>query len=687
MQLETAPRLRSNLRFVRQVLDGRPSYVVKDPVKLQYFRFGEVEAWLMQRMDGSRTLPRIAEELRQRFGLDATAGSLEPFVRRLKEMGLALRTPAEQRILLMESLRKERRLKLQGHGNTLLRMRFSLGDPDQLFDRMVARMPFFWTRGFVAISVVMFLIYGFIIASRWDIFSAGVLALYDPSFYDLRTIVTLYGLAVVIIGIHELGHGLTCKRLGGEVHEIGAMLLYFMPAFFCNVNDAWTFERRSHRLWVTFAGGWIQLFIAACAAIVWFFTEPGTLVHHWAFLSLLIGGGLAVLVNYNPLIPLDGYYALMDYLDIPNLRPRAFAYLGALSRRHLLRLDVKVPPVTDRERRIFLAYGLLAVIYSTGILALLAFLGGRLLVRHLGGWGWAILGFGAVWFSRRGFGVLRRTARVWIADKLAGSAVRRAALAFGGGVVLLVALAFVAPWTVRMRASVLVEPAERVWIRAPEEGRVLHVAVHEGQRVGRGDTLAVLWSDRLEEMWARQSAAYLASEREVARRRVSGPTDALRTAELALGARRSEAAELARRRESLLLRSPVNGIVATPRPEEATGSRAAAGDSLLELWTAGAPRVLVLMAQRDAGEVREGSWVRMRFPTAPGRSWSARVTAVGSGARDGIVEVWAALPPEAEEAGVRAGMLGRAKVEVARTTIAGAIGRWARRTVRVDWLL
>ena len=46
------------------------------------------------------------------------------------------------------------------------------------------------------------------------------------------------------------------------MHEIGAMLLYFEPAFFCNVNDAWTFPELKARLWVTAAGSWIQLVLA-----------------------------------------------------------------------------------------------------------------------------------------------------------------------------------------------------------------------------------------------------------------------------------------------------------------------------------------------------------------------------------------------------------------------------------------
>jgi len=74
--------------------------------------------------------------------------------------------------------------------------------------------------------------------------------LFRASFLD---VFLLWATGLVIIAIHELAHGYTCKYYGGQVHEIGAMLFYFEPAFFCNVNDAWTFPELRARLWVTAA--------------------------------------------------------------------------------------------------------------------------------------------------------------------------------------------------------------------------------------------------------------------------------------------------------------------------------------------------------------------------------------------------------------------------------------------------
>src|SRR2546422_7051024 len=75
------------------------------------------------------------------------------------------------------------------------------------------------------------------------------------------------------------------------------MLIYFQPAFYCNVNDAWTFPDLRARLWVTAAGSWIQLVLAALAAIVWWVAQPGTLISQLALFLVVIGGVTTVVAN------------------------------------------------------------------------------------------------------------------------------------------------------------------------------------------------------------------------------------------------------------------------------------------------------------------------------------------------------------------------------------------------------
>src|SRR3989442_949990 len=250
-------------------------------------------------------------------------------------------------------------------------MRWSVGDPDRLFDRWTPRLRFFFSRPFLALSVALFVVYCVIAVAKWWDLSRGMAALYTTSTYTIGTVVLFWSGLMVVVCVHELGHGFTCKYFGGQVHELGAMLIYFQPAFYCNVNDAWTFPDLRARLWVTAAGSWIQLVLAALAAIVWWLAQPGTLISQLALFLVVIGGVTTVVANANPLIPLDGYYALSDYLGIPNLRARALGYMAWLVKRHVLRLTVPPPPADAHERRVFATYGTLALLYSTGLLLFL----------------------------------------------------------------------------------------------------------------------------------------------------------------------------------------------------------------------------------------------------------------------------------------------------------------------------
>ncbi len=202
-----------------------------------------------------------------------------------------------------------------------------MGDPDRFMDRTIPYLRFCFTRAFVLASLALFAIYFLIMGLKWDEMAHAIAEPLPIRFHGRRVCWCFWVTGTVIIAVHELGHGFTCKYFGGQVHEIGAMLFYFEPAFFCNVNDAWTFPELRARFWVTAAGSWIQMVLASIAAIVWWAAEPGTLVSQIALAAVVIGGITTVLMNLNPLIPLDGYYALSDWLEVPNLRQRAFAHL------------------------------------------------------------------------------------------------------------------------------------------------------------------------------------------------------------------------------------------------------------------------------------------------------------------------------------------------------------------------
>ena len=74
------------------------------------------------------------------------------------------------------------------------------------------------------------------------------------AFVDPRNLVWLLLAIGVVKVLHEFGHALACKHFGGEVHEMGFMLLVFSPCLYCDVSDAWRFPSKWKRIAVSAAG-------------------------------------------------------------------------------------------------------------------------------------------------------------------------------------------------------------------------------------------------------------------------------------------------------------------------------------------------------------------------------------------------------------------------------------------------
>lgn len=674
------PRFRTDLVVVQQVYRGEAMFIVKDPVSHKYFRFRPVEVGIMQAFDGARTVADVAGALAEE-GLKVTVRALDGFVARLAKLGLLERTLQERTVLELERLREERRRRQRRplFRGEVMRMRWSVGDPDAMLERWKPHMAFFFTRGFVAASAVLLVAYVAIVALRWGEFTGQIAWLFDPSQYTAGRLLVFWVTAFSTLAIHELGHGVACKHFGGHVHEMGAMLIYFEPAFYCNVNDAWTFPDRSARLWVTAAGGWIQFILAALGAITWVIVAPGTLVSEVALAAMLVGGVFTVLANANPLIPLDGYFALSDWLETPNLRQRAFAHAGWWVRRHVLRLDAPEPPAEPGERRTLLVYGALASLYISLILGTVAM--------HVYGWARSLLGVaGGVFFvlalafalreKLQGLArMLRGAALEWRGRWAAQPGARRWTLAALGGLLLLALV----PWPLTVPGRFVTAAPRTFGLGPPDPAQVAEVYVDEGTMVAAGTPVLRLRSPALE-----REAVMAAHERDslvrhAVRARAQGDAGGAESyaAEVRSAAVRAEALE--ERLAALTLRAPVAGAVVTPRPRELVGRPAGAGEALISLAAAGPAEARVHLAGAGATLVRPGQGASLR--RADGHTVSGRVLSVatadsGSGgeARVLLEEEW------------RAGLDGPARVRLRTSTLGGVVLWRLRALVRSDIL-
>ncbi len=471
------PKLRSDLVVSAQQSAKGISLVVKDPVSGRFFRLEEAEGWIAQQLDGATSLDEIRQKLNQKFGAALSPQSLERFIEGLRRLGLLdqERAGAEQPSQPRPSVR----------GN-LLYLRLKAFDPDRVLGRLLGKTRFFFTRSFLVFSGGLIVLALGITIGKWGEIGHDLLRL-----NRFRALLLAWLTVLCVTWVHEFAHGLTCKYFGGQVHEMGFLLLYFQPALYCNVSDAWLFPEKSKRLWVTFAGAYFELFLWAVATLCWRITDPDTGLSY-AALVVMASSAVKTVFNLNPLIKLDGYYLLSDYLEIPNLRQRALDYLTAVFRRLRGVAAEESSDATRRERRIYLTYGLVAGAYSLSLLGFIVLRLGGFLTEQYQGLGFVVFSVFLIAAFRNPLQRAMAKLPAWLQRAPASfrSLKRRKKILVVAGVVL--GVLFLGRMELKVAGEFRILPAQNADLRAEIDGMIEEIYVDTGAVVRKGDPVARL---------------------------------------------------------------------------------------------------------------------------------------------------------------------------------------------------
>ena len=167
---------------------------------------------------------------------------------------------------------------------------------------------------------------------------------------------------IVLKIVHELGHAAVCKRLGGEVSEVGLVFMLFAPLAYVDVTSCWRLPRVFPRVLVSLAGMYVELVIASIAMLAWLACDSVE-VRFW-LANIVITAGVSTLVfNANPLMRFDGYYALSDILQIPNLYGEASSELKRLLRKLFYGDSTPGGHSLGKRRSFLIVYGLAAFLW------------------------------------------------------------------------------------------------------------------------------------------------------------------------------------------------------------------------------------------------------------------------------------------------------------------------------------
>jgi putative peptide zinc metalloprotease protein len=587
------PRLRRHAKVHRHQYRGDTWYVLQDLTSERFHRFSPAAYMVIGLMDGARTVQQIWDTTLARLGDDAV--SQDEVIQLLGQLHNADVLQCDVPPDTAELFRRRQKQERQTRTRKILSVfawQIPLWDPERFLDRAMPWLqPLFSAWGFLLwLGVVgLALVLGW---THWNELSQNVL---DQVLLP-HNLLLIWLLFPVIKMLHELGHAFAVKAFGGEVHEMGVMILVLTPVPYVDASSAWSFRSKWQRVFVGGAGMAVEVVIASLALFLWLNLEPGV-ARALCYNTILIAGVSTVLLNANPLLRFDGYYMLMDWLEIPNLRQRATQYLIYLCERYLFgRRDAEAPSASPSERAWFVAFSVASFLYRILVVAAILFFLGEISLL-LGVIFAASTAF--AWFVMPAIKIANFVFTNTRIRRVRGRAIF-STLAVAAVIALLLGAVPVPHRTVS--EGVVWVPEEGI-VRTTAEGFVARVVATPGTRVERGDVLVQLEDRELQtqaEVLEGQLRKLLAKHRQVEREnKVQGQllVEQIQVVEENLARAREKLAELT-------VMSKATGRFVMPQAADLPGRFVRKGQTIGHVVDGDTVTVRTLVSQQDIDLVR-----------------------------------------------------------------------------------
>ncbi len=587
------PRLRPHVQITRQHYRGQRWHVVHDPSSNQYYRLNPVAHEFVGLLDGRREVEQVWEQSLQKHGDAAlTQNDVIQLLSQLFSSNLLTADVPPETEQLLGRGRKRIGQKVKQQAIGLMYFRVRLFNPDRiltwlepLFRPLLGRIGFtLWVAWIIAALAN--------ILPHMATLRSGFETAIAPSNWGWMMVVF-----VLLKLWHELGHGLICKRFGGQVPEFGAMMLVLVPAPYVDASATWAFPSKWQRMAVGAGGMIFELFAAGIAAFIWLATRntPG-LVHQLSYNVMLTASISTVLFNANPLMKFDGYYILSDLLEVPNLMQRSQNMLKFLAKRYLYRIKTATPPTSSpAEALILLVYGVLAAVYRVFLFfSITLYVMGKLFAIGL----FLALWTAAVWFIAP-IGAFAH----WVATNQELNEFRGRAILTSLALIAATLLSVgVIPMPDRRRADGVVESEARSGVFVKTDGFVTRVLKRPGDFVRAGEPILECESDRLAAELAYEKAE-IAEVRSKEGLAMQKEQHSAQTAQRYLETLAKKLAHLSDKHDKLTIRAPHDGVIVGPDTESLIGAFVREGERICEVVDTTRLQVVATLSQT------EGAWL------------------------------------------------------------------------------
>ena len=482
-------KMRADLTYDLLTYQGVEYWVVKEPLGQKYYQFPPHVFFILKQLDGNRTIEQIIDSFhRDHAPKRITRSELQQLLTRFHKDGLVTSGAMGQGIELLRRGRKNATMERVSSLTNILAVRWRGFDPERILNFLDRWFWWLFTPTAIVVALIAAMVALLSVLIHFEAFQSRLPGF--DQFFDPRRWIMFAGVLAVTKMLHEFGHGLSCKRLGGECHEIGFMLLVLTPCLYCNVSDSWRLPNKWHRAAIGAAGMYVEIILATMATFIWWFVEPGW-IQDLCLQVMLVSSVSTILFNGNPLLRFDGYYILSDLLEIPNLYQKSTSALSTMLGRHWLGLEIPDDQLMPTNRPwAFAMFTVAAFCYRWIILTSIIIF----LTRWLEPYGLDSVGKGIAIFA--GFGML-----FWPSYKLfrymsvPGRMHQIEKPRFVIGLLLFLALlgaVFFIPFPHYLRCPLIMVPQQMETVYIPESGLVKEVNVRSGDLVEPGFVLAQL---------------------------------------------------------------------------------------------------------------------------------------------------------------------------------------------------
>ncbi|NML45872.1 PqqD family peptide modification chaperone [Ramlibacter sp. G-1-2-2] len=606
------PALRPQVRIQRHVYRGQVWYLLHDLASGENFRLNPAGYAFVRELDGKRSLQQLWDALvARRQENTPTQAEIVQVLGQLNAADLVQvdGTP-DVAELLQRGGRRKRRQRLSRWLNPMS-IKLPLWDPDAALAAAAAWVPRLPPALWLLASLLGGAVAIVLAAENWSELTRD---------FGQRLLATsnLWLLALVfplLKAVHELAHGFAVKRGGGEVHDMGLMFLVFYPVPYVDASAAHAFPGKWQRAWVCAAGMVAELWLAMLALFAWLALEPGPL-RAVAYNIAVLGSVTTLVFNANPLLRYDGYYMLADLLEIPNLGARSTRYWQYLATRYVFGVrDAKPFPATRGEKRWFLVYASLALVYRLAVtLAISWFIG-----QHYFGLGVLLAGWSVL------AGVLLPVARALAAlftDPRFVARASRVWLVLSGTLGAAVLLLFVLPLPHHTRVEGVLWLPEQATVRAGADGFVERLQP-PGSAVQSGDVVMVMANPLLAARIAQQQGRVDEVAAKLDAVWGTQPAQATQLGET-LAQERAQLQRLQDEAAQLRARSRAAGSLLIERADDQPGRFVHKGDIVAHVLGEYRPVVRLVVQQADVAFVQaDVRSVEVRLPQQPGAPMQA----------------------------------------------------------------